>query len=73
MPHPHIVEFNKAFIVPLTGGDRLDITKLLEFATNFVVIDGLTRSRIPQRDDQSTLEGLIEYEMQEGMRASNST
>ena len=55
MPHPHIVELNKAFVTPLTRGDRLDITKLLEFATNFIVIDGLTGSRIPQRDDQSAL------------------
>ena len=54
-PYPHIVEFDKAFIVPLTRGNRLDIAKLLEFATNFVVIDGLARSRIPQRDDQGTL------------------
>jgi len=42
MAHPHIVKFNKAFVTPLTRGDGLDITKLLEFATNFIVIDGLT-------------------------------
>jgi len=45
-PYPHIVEFNKAFIAPLTRGDRLDITKLLEFATNFIVVDGLAGSGI---------------------------
>ena len=59
-PYAHIVEFDKTFIVPFTRGDRLDITKLLEFATNLVVIDGLTRSRIPQRYNQGTLESVAE-------------
>ena len=73
MPHPHIVELDEAFITPFARDDRLDITKLLEFATNFVVINRLTRSRIPQGDDQSTLKSLVWYEMQEGMWASHST
>jgi len=59
MTHPHIVEFNKTFITPFTRGDGLDITKLLEFATNLVVIDGLTGSRIFQRDNQSALKNLV--------------
>jgi hypothetical protein len=63
MPYPHIVEFNMAFITPLTSGDRLDITKLLEFVTNFVVIDGLTGSGISQRYNQSALGGLVWCEM----------
>lgn len=41
MAYPHIVEFNEAFVTPLTRGYRLDITELLEFATNFVVINEL--------------------------------
>lgn len=57
--HPHIVEFNKTFITPLTRSDGLDITKLLEFATNFIVIDRLTGSRIPQGDNQSALNSLV--------------
>lgn len=43
MTYPHIVELNKAFIAPLARGDRLDITKLLEFTTNFIIIDKLAR------------------------------
>lgn len=49
LPYPHIIEFDKAFIAPLTRSDRLDVAELLELATNFVVIDGLTRSGISQR------------------------
>lgn len=56
--YPHIIKFNKTFIAPLAGGDRLDITKLLEFSTNFVVIDRLTGSRISQRHNQSALGSL---------------
>ena len=55
MPYSHIVEFNKAFITPLTRSDRLDVAKLLEFATNLIVIDGLTRGGISQRYNQSAL------------------
>jgi len=73
MYYPHIVKFNEAFIAPFARDDRLDITKLLEFAANFVVINGLTRSGIPQGDNQSTLKSLVWYEMQEGMEASHPT
>jgi hypothetical protein len=66
MAHPHIVEFNQAFVTPLTTGDGLDITKLLEFTTNFVVIDGLTGSRIPQRDDQGTLKSVVGVRCKKG-------
>jgi hypothetical protein len=63
MSYPHIVEFDIAFIISLTRSDRLDITKLLELATNLVVIDGLAGSGISQRYNQSTLEILVGYEM----------
>lgn len=56
--YPHVIEFDKTLITPLTSGDRLDITKLLEFSTNFVVIDRLTGSRVSQRYNQSALERL---------------
>jgi hypothetical protein len=59
MPYPHIVELDKAFITPLARGDGLDITELLEFATNFVIIDELTGSGISQRYNQSALESLV--------------
>jgi len=68
MSYPHIVEFNKTFIVPLAGGDRLDITKLLEFATNLVVIDGLTGSGVSQRYYQSALESLVGVRCKAGRR-----
>jgi hypothetical protein len=55
MDYPHIIELNKAFITPLTSGDSLDVTKLLEFATSFVVIDRLTGSGISQGYNQSAL------------------
>lgn len=56
--YPHIIEFDKTFIVPLAGANSLDITKLLEFSTNFVVIDRLTGCRVSQRYNQSTLKTL---------------
>lgn len=47
MNYPRIIELNEAFITPFTSSDRLHIAKLLKFATNFIVIDRLTRSGIP--------------------------
>lgn len=44
----HIIEFDQAFIVPLARSNRLDVAKLLEFSTNFVVIDLQAGSRIFQ-------------------------
>jgi hypothetical protein len=67
MAHSHIVEFDQAFVTPFTTGDGLDITELLEFTTNFIVIDGLTGSRIPQRDYQGTLKSVAWCEIQEGI------
>jgi hypothetical protein len=63
MIHPRIIELNEAFVIPLASSDGLDITKLLEFATNFVVIDRLTRSGVPQRHNQNALERLVRCEM----------
>lgn len=71
--YPHIIEFNKAFIAPFTSGDRLDVTKLLKFSTNFVVIDRLTGSRISQRYDQCALRISGWYKTQDNMRGGHST
>ena len=71
--YPHIIELNEAFVIPLANSYGLDIAKLLEFATNFVVIDWLPRSRVPQRYNQSTLKFPGWYEMQEEMRGDHST
>jgi len=66
MAHPHIVELNKTFVTPLARGDRLDVTKLLEFATNFIVIDELAGGGVPQRYDQSTLGSSVGWNTREG-------
>jgi hypothetical protein len=55
MNYPRIIELNEAFITPFTSSDGLDITKLLKFATDFIVIDRLTRSGVPQRYNQNAL------------------
>ena len=65
MAYPHIVELNKTFITPLARGDRLDITKLLEFTTNFIIIDELARGGVSQRYDQSALGYLVEWNPRE--------
>ena len=73
--YPHIIKFDKTFIVPLTRGDGFDITKLLELSTNFVVIDRLTGSRISQRYDQRALWefSLGKYKTHDSIRGGHFT
>jgi len=63
--YPHVVELNKTFVAPLARGDSLDVAKLLEFATNFIVIDELAGGGVPQRYDQSTLGNSVGWNIKE--------